>query len=735
MQTKGQENGSGNRNMKDSIPDYQLTAPRNKEGPELSTGKLSPLRLLAIIIGGIFMAEIVAMLVVYALEPLPFIQLTLLDAGIMTVLIFPVLYFLSFRPLLLYIKKSQEDEEKNRQLFRIVEQTADSVVVTDFAGVIKYVNPAFEQMTGFTRAEALGKTPRVLKSGVHNDQFYTKLWQTILDGEAFQSEIANRKKNGELYYEEKTITPLRDERGNITHFVATGKDISERVRAEEQLRRAYDELELRVQARTEELRIANSELEEEIIERKRVESMLQQQTVELEMQAEELQVQKRDLIVANEMLLQSRLDLDRAQEVGQIGSWRLDVLRNILTWSDENYCIFGIPLGTPLTYETFLGIVHPDDRQHVDMRWYEGLAGAPYDIEHRLLVDGQVKWVREKAYLEFDDTGNPLGAFGITQDITERVEAEKAVKESEEKYRSLFDNMSEGFGLHEIILDADGKPCDYRFLEINDAFERLTGLSRDKILGRTVKDVMPDIEPHWFETYGRVALSGESVHYINYNAPLEKWFEAYCYSPGQDLFAVVFFDITERKQAEEALRQGEERYRLALDAAALGTWRHDPATGLLSLDERARSHSGFESDTVTLAQVFALIHPDDVARVEHEINIALDPVNSTGYYATEYRIIHPDGGIRWISVQASIYFEGQGTTRHPVQVIGLSQEITERKHAEEALRAANEELTRFNTLMVGRELRMIELKREVNELCASNGQPLRHPLDFEKEER
>jgi PAS domain S-box-containing protein len=616
-----------------------------------------------------------------------------------------------------------------------VEQTADTVVVTDRDGVIEYVNPAFEQMTGYTKEEALGKTPRVLKSGVQDDEFYTKLWQTILDGEVFQSKIANRRKNGELFYEEKTITPLRDERGDITHFVATGKDISERVRAEEQLRRAYDELEMRVQARTEELRIANSELEEEIIERKRVESMLQQQTVELEMQAEELQVQKRDLIVANEMLLQSRLDLDRAQEVGQIGSWRLDVLRNILTWSEENYRIFGIPLGTPLTYETFLGIVHPDDRQHVDMRWYEGLAGAPYDIEHRLLVDGLVKWVREKAYLEFDDTGNPLGAFGITQDITERVEAEKAVKESEEKYRSLFDNMSEGFGLHEIILDADGKPCDYRFLEINDAFERLTGLSRDKILGRTVKDVMPDIEPYWIETYGRVALSGESVHYINYSAPLGRWFEAYCYSPRQDLFAVVFFDITERKQAEEALRQGEERYRLALDAAALGTWRHDPATGLLSLDERARSHSGFESDTVTLAQVFALIHPDDVARVEHEINIALDPANSTGYYATEYRIIHPDGGIRWISVQASAYFEGQGTTRHPVQVIGLSQEITERKHAEEALRAANEELTRFNTLMVGRELRMIELKREVNELCASNGQPLRHPLDFEKEER
>ena len=276
MQTKGQENGSGNPNMTDSIPDYQSTTPHNNEAPGLSARELSPLRLLAIIIGGVFLAEVVAMLVVYVLSPLPYIQLTLIDAGIMTVLIFPVLYFLSFRPLLRYIKKSQEDEEKNRQLFRIVEQTADSVVVTDCDGVIGYVNPAFEQMTGYTKEEALGQTPSVLKSGIHDDQFYKELWKTILGGEAFQSEIANRKKNGELFYEEKTITPLRDERGNITHFVATGKDIGERKRANERLRKAHDELELRVQARTEELRIANSELEEEIIERKRAEEAIKE---------------------------------------------------------------------------------------------------------------------------------------------------------------------------------------------------------------------------------------------------------------------------------------------------------------------------------------------------------------------------------------------------------------------------------------------------------------------------
>ncbi|HEX9186803.1 MAG TPA: PAS domain S-box protein, partial [Vicinamibacteria bacterium] len=131
---------------------------------------------------------------------------------------------------------------------------------------------------------------------------------------------------------------------------------------------------------------------------------------------------------AEEALRQSREDLDRAQEVGQIGWWRLDTQRDVLTWSDETHRICGVPRGTPLTYEAFLGIVHPDDRDYVDARWAAGLRGEAYDIEHRLLVGQQVKWVREKAYLEFDDSGGLRGGFGITQDVTERKRAEEALR-------------------------------------------------------------------------------------------------------------------------------------------------------------------------------------------------------------------------------------------------------------------------------------------------------------------
>ena len=135
-------------------------------------------------------------------------------------------------------------------------------------------------------------------------------------------------------------------------------------------------------------------------------------------------------VLIKKALQESREDLDRAQAVGQIGSWRLDITTNVLTWSDENYRIFGVPKGTSLSYETFLGIVHPEDRQYVDNMWEAGLRGEPYDIEHRIIADGQVKWVREKAYLEFNDTGELLGGFGITQDVTSRKQAELALQEA-----------------------------------------------------------------------------------------------------------------------------------------------------------------------------------------------------------------------------------------------------------------------------------------------------------------
>ena len=133
------------------------------------------------------------------------------------------------------VTERKTSETEMQKLSHALEQIADAVMITDRNGIIEYVNPAFEATTGYSRDETIGRKPSLIKSGKQGPDFYKKLWKTILSGEVFSEVFINRRKDGSLYYEEKTITPLRDEQGNITHFVATGKDISERMQAQERL--------------------------------------------------------------------------------------------------------------------------------------------------------------------------------------------------------------------------------------------------------------------------------------------------------------------------------------------------------------------------------------------------------------------------------------------------------------------------------------------------------------------
>jgi PAS domain S-box-containing protein len=129
------------------------------------------------------------------------------------------------------------------KLSSALEQTADSVFITNRSGVIEYVNPAFVAMTGYTHDEAIGQTPRLFASGAHDRRFYEELWTTILSGRVFRAIVTNRAKGGRLFNEDQTITPIRDAAGTITHFVSTGRDITDRRRAEQALRRLNSELE------------------------------------------------------------------------------------------------------------------------------------------------------------------------------------------------------------------------------------------------------------------------------------------------------------------------------------------------------------------------------------------------------------------------------------------------------------------------------------------------------------
>jgi len=161
-------------------------------------------------------------------------------------------------------------------------------------------------------------------------------------------------------------------------------------------------------------------------------------------------------------------------------------------------------------------------------------------------------------------TGAKAKDIGLSKALSAKRETEERLQESEQNYRSLFSNMISGVAFHKIVLDKSGKPADYEFIDVNFAFEQMTGLRRKDIIGKSVKSVMPGIEKDpadWIGKYGKVAQSGEELRFENYSAALKKWFAISAYSPKKGYFVTVFEDITRRKMADDALKESEEKFR------------------------------------------------------------------------------------------------------------------------------------------------------------------------------
>jgi PAS domain S-box-containing protein len=168
-----------------------------------------------------------------------------------------------------------------------------------------------------------------------------------------------------------------------------------------------------------------------------------------------------------------------------------------------------------------------------------------------------------------------------------------ALKRSEEKLQSLFSNMSEGFAYHRVVLNAGGRPCDYLFLEVNDAFERLTGLKGKNIIGKKVTEALPGIEKDpidWIGKYGKVALTGKPLHFESYSEQLKKWYSISAFSPHKGYFAVTFSDITERKKSEEALKRSNLKLEILAESARLLLTSEAPEKIVQTICEKVMNH-------------------------------------------------------------------------------------------------------------------------------------------------
>jgi signal transduction histidine kinase/ActR/RegA family two-component response regulator len=265
-------------------------------------------------------------------------------------------------------------------------------------------------------------------------------------------------------------------------------------------------------------------------------------------------------------------------DASQIGEWDLD-----LTSADysahrslRHDQIFGYESLLPeWSYDTFLSHVHPDDRAAVDEQFQQTLAAkslsssSQWNFECRIIrVDRSLRWIWVRSSVYCDANGVPTRLLGMVMDITDRVQTKAALSHSEERYRTLFESIDEGFCIVEVLVDEQNTPVDYRVVEVNPTFEAQTGLHQ--AVGKTARQL--NLEDHWIATYGRVATTGESVRFESSSAILDRWFDVYACrtgEPAERRVAIVFKDISDRKKAEAISRQTAEvnAFRVSLSDA------------------------------------------------------------------------------------------------------------------------------------------------------------------------
>jgi PAS domain S-box-containing protein len=309
------------------------------------------------------------------------------------------------------------------------------------------------------------------------------------------------------------------------------------------------------------------------------------------------------------------------------------------------------------------------------------------EVRHQLWVTANGQRVFLNCYYEpvRSSAGEIIGIGIAAVNLTEQKHAEEALRQSEERYRALFENMSEGFALHEIVTDEQGRPLDYRFVEVNPAFERLTGLKRADVLGKRVLEILPDTEAHWIDSFGRVAVVGEPVHFENYSASLERWFAVYAYRPAPRQFAVVFTDVTVRKHTEQALATAHSQIQNIIDNTPDIVYAFD-------LQER------FIMANVALAALLNTTKEQMIGKRRHEFM----PREDADWHESHDRQVIASGtmlefeessnlesrSITWLTKKFPLR-DPQGTI---YAVAGISADISDRKRTADALHRLNETL-------------------------------------------
>ena len=269
-----------------------------------------------------------------------------------------------------------------------------------------------------------------------------------------------------------------------------------------------------------------------------------------------------------------------------------------------------------------------------------------------------------------------------------RIARDEDLKNTTERDRQLLDSMFEGLALHEIVLDEKGGPVDYRFLNVNPAFEAMTGLRAADIIGRSVLEVLPGTEPSWIERYGRVALTGVPTRFEAFSKELGRYYEVTAFSPQKGQFATLVSDITERKLSEAELQASEARLAALFDQAPLGYQSLDESGCFIDVNEAWLELLGYTREEVVGKWFGDFLAPEyrDAFRERFPIFKARGAIHS------EFQMLHKDGSRHTIAFEGRVGHNPDGTFK---QTHCILSDITEKQRAEAALRESEEKFRRM----------------------------------------
>ncbi|WP_170294925.1 PAS domain S-box protein [Roseospira navarrensis] len=283
------------------------------------------------------------------------------------------------------------------------------------------------------------------------------------------------------------------------------------------------------------------------------------------------------------------------------------------------------------------------------------------------------------------DSGRPTLYMGVGRDITNEALAEARRADCEIQYQALFTQSLNGVAIHEMLFDDSGAPCDYVFLDVNPAFERLTGLNAAHVIGRRVRELLPETEPFWIERYGQVCRTGTPVRFEAHSGALEGDYQVSAFPLGRSRFAVSFVDISEVKKAQDDLRAAFSRFDLAMKGANDGLFDWNLQTNEIYYSPRWKSMLGYAPDE--LADHFStwedLVDPDDREKGWAMLNDYIEGRRDT--FNLEFRMRHKDG--HWMDILSRAFLE-RDATGAPVRLVGTHVDISERKQFERELQTA-----------------------------------------------